>query len=234
MTDRAQANLIGFAVAVIVVVTVTVGGAGLATDALADAEREPAAVHAAERLADSLVAGDSAHTRGPNVLDAAATANLTLADVDAAAPPVRGRPVRISLGGDVLLARGAFGDRHSAGDEPVRIVRRVRVEHDAARTERLDLRTERSVTLDDHGGNAAVTIDPVPGQSVTTVRAGGRVVLHDRSGLDGEYAVRLPSTRPLAVRFEVRGSGLGRAGTATVAWAAPTGRDERLVVVVGV
>jgi hypothetical protein len=55
MTERAQAILIGFAVALVVVTTVTVAGATLASDALVDADRDPASVRAAESLAAHLV-----------------------------------------------------------------------------------------------------------------------------------------------------------------------------------
>ncbi|MFB6091014.1 MAG: hypothetical protein ABEJ97_08145 [Halobellus sp.] len=236
MTDRGQATLIGFAVAAVVVTTVTVGGVALANDALADADRDPAGTHAAERLAAYLVASDAAHTRGPNVLRAAAVANLTFAEVDAAVPPVRGRAVRVSLGGDVLVARGTLADwpapRRSVAE--TRIARRVRVERDEPRTEQITLGTTRAITLDDHTGRAAVTIDPAPGAVVTTVRAGGGVVLHDPDGLDGRYEVSLPPVHPIEVRFEVRSSSpLDGPSTAAVTWTAPTGRTERLEVIVG-
>lgn len=235
-TDRAQATLIGFAVAAVVVVTVTVGGVAIADDALADAERAPARTHAAERLAAHLVAVDGAHAREPNVLREAALANLTLADVDAAVPPVRDRAVRVSVGDRVLLARGGLADSAGVGDDAPssRVVRRVRIEREKPRTERVDLEDRRSITLDAHAGDAALRIDPAPGQSVTTVRADGRVLLHDPDGLDGRYAVSLPSVHPLEVAFAVRGTpALGRSGTVTVRWAAASGRTEPLEVIVG-
>ena len=106
---RAQANLLGFAAAVVIVVTVTVAGAALAGDALADADRQPAAAHAADRLSAHLVAADATHTREANVLRADRTANLTLDDLDGEVPPARGRAVAVSLGGETVVERGAVG-----------------------------------------------------------------------------------------------------------------------------
>ncbi|MFB6092398.1 MAG: hypothetical protein ABEK02_05245 [Haloquadratum sp.] len=242
MTSRAQANLVGFAVAVVVVTAVTVAGTALANDALHDADRQPVRAYAAERLAAHLVAADAAHTRDRNVLRGASVANLTAADLDDAVPSIRGRPVRVRLGAAVVVERvsGSRGDRAgsalSVSDRRVRIERRVRVERTHLRTVRVALGESSRVSLADPAGRVAVRIDPGRGRRVTTVRAGGRVVLYDRSGLAGRYAFAAPPTRPLVVAFESRGTvapRAGNAGTATVAWNATTATVERLVVVVG-
>ncbi|MGQ4554558.1 DUF7263 family protein [Halobellus sp. GM3] len=259
MTARAQANLLGFATAVVVITAVTVAGVALADDALADVDRDPGRAHAAERLAAFLVDGDAPHTRRSNALRSAAVSNLTASDLDEAVPPVRGRPVRVSLGGDVLVDRDgstdsiggpaaeAAGGVRSPSDargQPsaqraavTRIERRVRVERAVRRSERVDLSERRRIELDEHVGEVTVTIAP-GGAPVRTVRAGGRVVLHDSAGLAGRYAFDPPRTRPLAVEFEPSGSaasGLSRraAGTATVTWTATNASVERLAVIVG-
>jgi len=225
VTGRGQANLLGFAAAVIVVATVTVTGVALASDALADADRQPGATHAAERLATHLVAADATHTRDRNVLRADRTATLTLADLDTAVPPIRGRPVSVSLGGDALVERGVDA-RHAGGT--VRVERRVRVERAVARTQRVDLATRGSLTLPDHTGRLVIRIDTT--RTVRTVRADGRVVLHDPSGLSGRYVVGVPEVRPLTVEFESDGGG---PGTVQVSWTATNASVEELVVRIG-
>ncbi|WP_147435575.1 hypothetical protein [Halobellus sp. Atlit-38R] len=235
MTSRAQANLIGFAVAVVVVTTVTVAGMALANDALVDADRDPATAHAADDLAAYLVDADAAHARGPNVVSSAAVRNLTASDLEAAVPSLRGRSIRITLGGDVLVERSApaaSGDGRRARDAGFeRVERRVRVEHTVQNTERIELSERREVTLADHTGDVTVAVDPRRGRSVTTVRAGNRVVLHDPSGLAGEYSVAVPDAYPLVLAFDADGPYV--AGAATVAWHTRNASVERLVVSVG-
>jgi hypothetical protein len=235
-TDRAQANLIGFAVAVIVVTTVAVVGVALANDAVADADRRPLATHAAERLADHLVAADAAHTRGPNVLRSRATANLTPAALDAAVPPLRNRSFRVSLGTETVVVRGhpsAAVAGGSADRRGARVTRRVRIERAVERSTRIDLADRRAVTLRDHAGPVVVVVDPAPGQSIATLRAGDRIVLHDPDGLAGRYVVSVPQTRPLDLVFVTRGRPVVGGATATVTWTEPTARTASLVVVVG-
>jgi len=235
VTSRAQANLIGFAVAIVVVTTVTVAGAALANDALVDADRDPATTHAADDLAAYLVAADASHTRGPNVVRSAAVRNLTASDLEAAVPSLRGRSIRVTLGGDVLVERGspaASGDGRRVRDAGFeRVERRVRVERPVQKTERIELSDRREVTLADHTGGVTVAVDSRRGRSVTTVRAGNRVVLHDPSGLAGEYSVAVPDTRPLALAFDADDPYV--AGAATVSWRARNASVERLVVTVG-
>ncbi|MFD1684378.1 DUF7263 family protein [Halobellus litoreus] len=226
--DRAQANLIGFAVALVVVTTVTVAGATLANDALADADRQPGATRAAEALAAHLVDADATHTRRRNALRASAVSNLTAADLDDAVPALRGRSVRVSLGEAVLVDRE--GEDVPDDGRPVVVDRRVRVERWTPETDRVALDDRAQVLVDDHDGRVTIRVETSPSRTVRTVRAGDRVVLHDPSGLDGRYDVSVPHTRPLPVAFESVGYG---GGTGTVGWTARTGTVERLVVTVG-
>lgn len=235
MTARAQANLLGFVAAVVVVATVTVAGVALAGDALADADRQPATTHAAERLSTHLVAADAAHTRGPNVLRADRTANLTIADLDREVASVRGRPVSVTVGDETIVERGAVGG-NTAGDtaprsaDAVRVERRVRVERDIERTEQIDLTERAGRTLSDHTARIVVRIDTHRTRTVHTVRADGRVVLHDTAGLSGRYVVRVPDVRPLAVDIDSDGDGQG---TVTLSWTATNASVEQMVVSVG-
>lgn len=231
MTTRAQANLLGFVAAVVVVTTVTVAGVALAGDALADADRQPAATHAAERLSTHLVAADAAHTRGPNVLRADRTANLTVADLDREVASIRGRPVSVSLGDETIIERGNItGDAALRSPDAVRVERQVRVERDIQRTERIDLTEQAGRTLSDHTARVIVRIDTHRTRTVHTVRADGRVVLHDAAGLSGRYAVRVPDVRPLDVDIGSDGDG---PGAVTLSWTATNASVEQMVVSVG-
>ncbi|WP_049986763.1 DUF7263 family protein [Halobellus rufus] len=223
---RAQANLVGFAVAVLVVASVTVAGGALANDALSDADRQPATAHAAGALADHLVDASASHTRGANDLRRAAVSNLSAPALDAAVPPIRDRPVRVALGDDVLVERGNVGD----GSESVLVERRVLVTRTVRRGERVDLGETREVVVDDHDGRLTVEVDPTETRRVTTVSAGGRIVLHDPAGLDGRYAVAVPRQYPLRIAFDSSGFG---SGTATLEWTARNASAERLAVTVG-
>jgi hypothetical protein len=235
VTARAQANLLGFAAAVVVVVTVTIAGAALASDALADADRQPAATYAAERLSTHLVAADAAHTRGANTLRADRIANLTLADLDREVPPIRDRPVSVTIGDETIVERGAVDGDTIGEDAPrptnsVRVERRVRIERDVERTERIDLTERAGRTLPDHTGRVVVRIDTRRTRTVHTLRADGRVVLHDAAGLSGRYIVRVPDVRPLDVDIGSDGDG---PGTVTLSWTATNDSVEQLVVSVG-
>ncbi|RLM59690.1 hypothetical protein DVK02_02835 [Halobellus sp. Atlit-31R] len=236
MTARAQANLIGFAVAVVVVTTVTVGGVTLANDALTDADRTPETTHAAARLAEHLTAADAAHTRGPNVIRSAAVRNLSATALDATVPSIRGRPIRVRLGGDVVAARGrlAADERHVDDPDVERVARTVRVERTHRETTAVDLSERRDLTLRHHAGRVNVSIDAGRARGVTTVRAGGRIVLHDPSGLSGDYSVAVPDVRPLVIAFESdRGAASSPSGTVTVSRRTTNASAERLEVSVG-
>jgi hypothetical protein len=249
VSARGQANLIGFAAAVLIVTTVTVAGVALADDALVDADRDPATTHAAETLAAYLVDGDAPHARRQNVLRASALPGLNASALDDAVPPIRDRSLRVTLGDRVLVERdgpdgalghAADGDARSVrAERAVRVERLVSVERTSTRRATVDLSERRTVAVDDHVGRIAVTVR-ADDAAVTAVRAGDRVVLSDPSGLDGQYAFVSPRTRPLSVEFE---SDADRAsipsrpvpdpGEATVTWRATNASVERLAVVVG-
>ena len=108
--------------------------------------------------------------------------------------------------------------------------RRVRVERSVTRTQRADLTARGAVTLPDHAGPVVIRIDTERTRTVRTVRADGRVVLHDPSGLSGRYAVTVPDTRPLTLDVGSDGDG---PGTVQVSWTATNASVEELVVRVG-
>lgn len=219
--SRGQANLLSLAGAVVLLTAAAVGSVALADRALADADRDPGARHAAEAAGARLVAADANHTRRANVVNGTALRALNASELDRLAPPVRGRAVRVRLGNETLLERG---------DPDGPTVRRVvRVEEGTRRSESVDLSKRASVSLPDRVRRVGVDISVGGNARVTTVRANDRVVLHDASGLEGRYVAPVPPVAAPRLSFALED---GRNGTAVVRWTATNATTEQLAVTV--
>ncbi|MFB6107602.1 MAG: hypothetical protein ABEJ82_02025 [Haloplanus sp.] len=194
---RAQANLPALAVALIVLTATTGLGLALAETAFTSATRAPSERRAAIATAERLVAPDGPLTVRRNVLDRDRASNLTAATLDRDYPVVRGRAVRIRLGGRTLVERG-----DPAGGTTVRrivlVATRQRV------TRRPPLPTN-ATTIPRRTSRLDLAINPPPGTTVRTVRTNGRVVLRNGTGLDGEYTVRVSRFETVELRFETDG-----------------------------
>jgi len=202
---RAQANLPALAVAVVLLTTGTVTAVALGVDAFHEAERDPVERRVAESVAERLVAGDSALTRRRGVLDGPAVDSLNGTTLDRMVPTANGRSIRIALGGEVVLSRGG-----PAGGTTVRRV--VRVARPVERERAIDLATTRTVRLRNRTGRVALDVEPGANTTVSTVRAGRRVLLHDPTGLDGTATVRVARTdrRTLSVSANENATGTVR------------------------
>ncbi|MFD1512732.1 DUF7263 family protein [Halomarina rubra] len=189
--DRGQANLPVLAVALLVVTAATGLGLALADGAFAGAERSPGERHVAVSLSERLVAPDGPLTNRGNTLNRTRVARLDAARLDEWFPVAESCDVRIRLDGETVVERG-----DPTGGTTVRRV--VLLEQRQSRT--LDLPTDR-VTLPRRTPRVTLDVDPPAATTVTAVRANGRVVLHDPSGLDGSYDVALSrlETATLAV-----------------------------------
>ena len=178
MTDRAQANLLSLAVALTALVSATALGLGVADGALAGADREPGERRAADAAAERLVSADATTVR-ENVLDREAVTGLTLTDLDALAPPVANRSVRVRLGGETLLERG---DPTGATVERV-----VLLAGRTTRSRAVAVGDGDEVTLPRRTDRVELTFGPE--STVETMRVNGRVVLHDPGGLSGQFVI---------------------------------------------
>lgn len=197
MRRRGQSNLLAVAVAVVVLVASTGLAVAVADDALVRADRDPVARHAAAATADRLVTATAPTTRRENVLRSARVANLTAAGVGRLAPPARGAPLSVRLDGRTLVARGS-----PAGPTVRRSVR-------VARTDRVTETYEANgtrITVPSSVGRAEVRVRSGPNTTLTTVRADGRVVLHDGAGLAGTATVRLSPLGPTTLRAPTDGN----------------------------
>jgi hypothetical protein len=178
MTDRAQANLLSLAVALTALVSATALGLVVADGALAGADREPGERRAADAAAERLVSADATTVR-ENVLDREAVTGLTLTDLDALAPPVANRSVRVRLGGETLLERG---DPTGATVERV-----VLLAGRTTRSRAVAVGDGDEVTLPRRTDRVELTFGPE--STVETMRVNGRVVLHDPGGLSGQFVI---------------------------------------------
>jgi hypothetical protein len=178
MTDRAQANLLSLAVALTALVSATTLGLVVADGALASADRDPSERRAADAAAERLVSADATTVR-ENVLDREAVESLSLADLDALAPPVANRSVRVRLGDETLFERG---DPTGATVQRV-----VLLAERTTRSRAVAVADGDDLTLPRRTDKVELTFGP--GSTVETVRVNGRVVLHDPGGLSGQFVI---------------------------------------------
>jgi hypothetical protein len=199
---RGQSNLIALGAALLALTTAAGLGLALADAALAGADRQPLDRAAAEGAADRLVAADAATTRRANVLDETAMQSLNATRLEAMAPAVEDRDVRVRLDGQSLVERGT-------PEDGVTIRRIVLVAEQTEATRSIDLGESDSVTLPRRTVRVRLAIDPAADTAVETVRADGRVVLHDRDGLAGTATVSVSRYETTTLAFETRGDGSG-------------------------
>lgn len=186
MSARGQANLLALAAALVVVTAVTGVAVGVADDAFGDAQREVDDRRVAGAVADRLVSGDGPLAVRENVLNGSAVDRVDAARLREQVPALADRDLRVRLD-DRTLARA--GD--PSGGATVRRI--VLVQRRSAQTVSPPLRnvTDPTVALPRRTPRVDLAIDSPSGTTVRTVRANGRVVLHDPGGLDGEYTVRV-------------------------------------------
>lgn len=196
---RAQSNLVAVAMALVTVTAAASLGLALADAAFAGADRPVEQRRVAVALSERLVAPDSPLTARANVVDAAAAASFDAARLRAAFPVVGDRPVRVRLDGRTLAERG-----DPTGGHTVRRI--VLVEGRSPVTHRPALGgDEQALTLPRRTSRVRLRVDPPEGTTVRTVRADGRVVLHDPAGLDGTFAVRVSRFETVRLRFDADG-----------------------------
>ena len=196
---RGQANLPALAVALLVLTAVVGASLTIADGAYASADREPEQRRLAVALSERLVSPESLLTTRANVLNRTAVERLDADRLDARFPFVKGIAVRIRVGGESVVERGSVADGAT-------IRRIVLVE------ERTEVRIEPplvppnyTTTLPRRTGRAVIHVDVPPATTVRTVRANGRVLLHDPDGLSGNLPIRLSRFETTRLAFDVDG-----------------------------
>lgn len=180
---RGQASLPALAVALLVLTTVAGVGIALAETSFASADRDPRERGVAVALSGRLVSGESRLTARPNVLNGTAVDALTVERLRNRYPVVGDRPVRVRLGDRTLLADG------SPSGPTVRRI--VLVRREQPRTYEPSFDAENATTLPRRTDSVELRVAPPPRTRVSTVRANGRVVLANGSGLRGTFVLDL-------------------------------------------
>ncbi|MFC7156311.1 hypothetical protein ACFQPA_12745 [Halomarina halobia] len=220
---RGQANLPALAVALLVLTTTTSLGLLVADGAFAGAGRDPAERRAAVALGERLVSAESPLTARPNVLRSRNLSALDAARLDEAFPVAKGRDVRLRVGGETVVQRG-----DPTGGTTVRRI--VLVQRRQSVT--LPATAGDAVTLPRRSPRATLLLRPPEGTTVRTVRANGRVVLHDPSGLEGRFDIALSRFETTRLRFEHDGP-LPRGSARVAYYPARTTKAELVVTVDG-
>ena len=224
MRARAQTSLPALAVALLVLTTTLGLGMALADRAFGSADRDPTERRVAVALSDRLVSPDGPVTARGNVLNETAVDALNRSRLQSAYPVVGDRAVHIRLDDRTLVESGSVSD----GTTVRRIVLVRRAE--TSRYEPQFVATNET-TLPRRTDRVDLEIDPPPGTSVDTIRANDRVVLHNRSGLAGNFSVDVSRFETTHLAFAANRS-LSQ-GDVTVTYAPARTTKATLEVTVG-
>jgi hypothetical protein len=194
MGARAQTHLPALAVALLLLTTVAGLGIALAEGAFAGAERQPGERRVAVALSDRLVSADGSLTRRANVLNETAVRALTVERLRDRYPVVGDRAVRVRLDGRSLVSAGS-----TTGGTTIRRI--VLVGDRQSRSYEPGFDGTDATTLPRRTDTVRLRIDPPNRTAVETVRANGRVVLHNASGLHGTFTVDASRFETTRLRF---------------------------------
>jgi hypothetical protein len=188
-TARGQTNLVAVTIALVVLTAVAGVAVVVADGALASADRDPGERRLAVGLSERLVSGAGPLTARGNVLNRSRVRTLDGDRLRALFPSTRGASVWVAVDGDPVATTG-----DATGGTTVRRV--VLLQRRTATSVTPPLRTG-TVTLPRRTPRVRLRVTP-RSATVRTVRANGRVVLHDPDGLRGNYTVgvsRFETTR---------------------------------------
>lgn len=191
MSARAQTNLPALAVALLVLTTTVGLGMALADRAFGSADRQPDERRVAVALSERLVSPDGPLTTRANVLNGTAVDALTTQRLRSQFPVVGDRAVRVRLDNRTLVDDGP-----TAGGTTVRRI--VLVRRAEPRQYEPRFAATNGTTLPRRTDQVRLTVQTPPRTALDTVRANGRVVLHNQSGLAGNFTVavsRFETTR---------------------------------------
>lgn len=192
---RGQASLPPLAIALLVLTSVTILGLVVADGALAAADRTPDERRMAVALGERLIAADSPLTERANVLNATALSRLDGDRLRSAFPVVADRDVRVAVGEEHFVAT----DANVRGTT----IRRLAL---VAETDERLLEPpgglSGGVTLPRRTDSVELTLSPRSNDTIRTVRANDRVVLHDDSGLEGTFEVDLSARETTRLSFD--------------------------------
>jgi hypothetical protein len=185
-------------IAFLVLTATVVVGVVAADAALSGADRQALDRQVAAGVADHLVRDGAPVTRRANVLNATRLSKLSVADLHSQYGLPRDTAVRLTLDGRTLVTRGS-------PSEGATVERIVVVERRETHTLEPTFERSRSVTLPRRSPTATLGLQPPPNTTLRTVRANGRVRLHDPSGLTGSYELSLATVETVRFHFDATG-----------------------------
>lgn len=212
MNARAQANLVSFAAAVVLISVVTVAGVVVAEEALSDVAGQSQNERVASVTATYLVSDSAPHTHRHGVLHASAIESLTITNLTTAVPSLAGRSARVSIHDTPIIDRGT----------PTKslIRRRVLIESYTTRSQDIVLANvsgseSSNISIPEHLGDVTVSILPTTNRTVQTIRADGRIVRHNPTGLSVQKHHISSSRHPLNLSIVSTGN---TSGKLLIAW----------------
>lgn len=198
MTGRAQANLPALAVA-LVALTATAGlSFTLADGAFASADRDATERRLAVSLSERLIDSEAAYTTRENVVNETRLASVTTETLHEQFPVTQGHDVRIQLNDETVVEHG-----DPTGGTTIRRI--VLVEQTQSVTLTPNLQRSNEVTLPRRTDEVTIQVTPPPATDVTTIRANGRVVLANSTGLTGPMTVETSRYETTTLQFEASG-----------------------------
>jgi len=199
MTGRAQTSLPTLAIALLVLTTTLGLGMALADRAFGSADRQPEERRVALALSERLVSPDGALTTRANVLNGTAVDELNESRLRGQYPVVGDHAVRVRLDGRTLVESGSVTD----GTTVRRIVLVRRAESSAYEPA---FAATNGTTLPRRTDRVRLRIDTPRRTRLETVRANGRVVLHNGSGLAGNVSVDVSRFETTRLAFDANRS----------------------------
>ncbi len=193
-------NLPALAVALLILTMVTGLSIGIADRAFLGADRNPTKRRIAVAASERLVSVNSPLTVRADVLDGATVPSLNASRLETLFPSLGNHDVRIRLGDTVLAERGSLSDGTT-----IRRIVLVENRSETTRTPPLSAGNPQ-FTLPRRTPNVTLVVRPPDGTTVSTVRANGRVVLRNESGLDGTFHVSLSRFETTRFTFETSGT----------------------------
>lgn len=219
-SSRGMSTLLSLVTAITVLTIVLAGTLIVVEDAFRDTRRGDAQRAVAIQASDRLVSADGPSADRANVLNASALEDLDAADLRALGASDRFE-VAVALDGDRIAAVGDPDGGH--------VVRRIVLVERSERVERTpDLDGADEATLPVRTDEIELELAPPPDTTVTEVRANGRVVLANQSGLAGSHDVETARYETLTLSFDANGS--LSTGDVAVAYAA-TSRERAMLAV---
>jgi hypothetical protein len=195
MTLRAQASLPALGIALLLL-TATLGlGLALADSAVANAERPASERRLAHGLSEHFVRAESPLTHRSNVLDRRAITNLSREAFTDRHPGLVSSGVRLRVDDRTVFTSG-----DPRGGTTVR--RLVLVQRRQTATMSPGLYGQNaSLTLPRRTRSVTLDLAPPRAANVTTVWANDRVVLHNSSGLSGEFSISVSALDTTRLHF---------------------------------